>query len=84
MEKIYYRRGKKSSHFESSQRATQFGKTKSSPVHGEPERKQGRQHGGLGADCGLHPLIHTFAFEASAQDVDKKKAEPKLRSVFET
>ena len=20
------------------------------------------QHGGVGADCGLHPLIHTFSF----------------------
>jgi len=25
----------------------------------------------------LHPLIHTFLPEASAQDVEKKKAEPK-------
>jgi hypothetical protein len=29
------------------------------------------------ANCGLHPLIHTFAFGNSAQDVEKKKAEPK-------
>ena len=26
---------------------------------------------------GLHPLIHTFPSEISAQDVGKKKAEPK-------
>jgi len=31
---------------------------------------------GEGADCGLHPLIHTFAPETSAQDLEKKKAEP--------
>ena len=27
----------------------------------------------------LHPLIHTIAPETSAQDVEKKKAEPKTR-----
>ena len=31
------------------------------------------------AKYGLHPLIHIIAFETSAQDVVKKKAEPKLR-----
>jgi hypothetical protein len=36
-----------------------------------------RQYGGVGADCGLHPLIHTIAPETSAQDVEKKKAELK-------
>ena len=30
----------------------------------------------MGAGCGLHPLIHTIAPETSAQDVEKKKAEP--------
>jgi hypothetical protein len=30
-----------------------------------------------GANCGLHPLIYTFPSEISAQDVGKKKAEPK-------
>jgi hypothetical protein len=30
-----------------------------------------------GADCALHPLIHTIAPETSAQDVEKKKTEPK-------
>jgi hypothetical protein len=30
-----------------------------------------------GANCGLHPLIHTFASGNLAQDVGKKKAEPK-------
>ena len=30
-----------------------------------------------GAKCKLHPLIHTFAPENSAQDVEKKKAERK-------
>ena len=32
---------------------------------------------GEGADCALHPLIHTFPFLNSAQDIEKKKAEPK-------
>jgi hypothetical protein len=36
----------------------------------------GGQYGEVGADCGLHPLIHFFASETSAQDVEKKKAEP--------
>jgi hypothetical protein len=30
-----------------------------------------------GANCGLHPLIHTLLGFASAQDLEKKKAEPK-------
>jgi len=30
--------------------------------------------------CNLHPLIHTFLKFNLAQDVEKKKAEPKLRS----
>jgi hypothetical protein len=29
-----------------------------------------------GADCGLHPLIHTFPTRNLTQDVEKKKAEP--------
>ena len=29
------------------------------------------------AEWGLHPLIHTFPLEISAQGVEKKKAEPK-------
>ena len=29
------------------------------------------------AQCILHPLIHTFGSETSAQDVEKKKAELK-------
>jgi len=29
------------------------------------------------ADCKLHPLIHTLLGFAQAQDVEKKKAEPK-------
>jgi hypothetical protein len=33
----------------------------------------GGQHGGVGAECRLHPLIHTIASETSAQDVEKKK-----------
>ncbi len=30
-----------------------------------------------GAEWRLHPLIHTFPFGNSAQDVEKKKAEPR-------
>ncbi len=30
-----------------------------------------------GQKCILHPLIHTFPLESSAQNVEKKKAEPK-------
>ena len=37
----------------------------------------GGQHGGQGANCRLHPLIHTLASENSALDIEKKKAEPK-------
>jgi hypothetical protein len=33
---------------------------------------------GLGADCGLHPLIHTFIKFNLTQDVVIKKAESKL------
>jgi len=33
-------------------------------------------------NCGLHPLIHTIAPETSAQDVEKKKAEPKTQHFF--
>ena len=36
-----------------------------------------RQHGGVGADFVLHPLIHTFAPETSTQDLEKKKVEPR-------
>jgi len=28
------------------------------------------QHGGVGAKCGLHPLIHTFPSGNSAQNVE--------------
>jgi hypothetical protein len=35
------------------------------------------QPGGVGADCGSHPLIHTFPESSWAQNVEKKKAEPK-------
>jgi hypothetical protein len=31
-----------------------------------------RQYGGVGADCGLHPLIHTLASGASAQNAAVK------------
>jgi hypothetical protein len=31
----------------------------------------------VGADFVLHPLIHTIPSETSAQDVEKKKAEPR-------
>jgi hypothetical protein len=34
---------------------------------------------GLGADFVLHPLIHILLEFNLAQDVEKKKAEPKLR-----
>ena len=33
-------------------------------------------------NCGLHPLIHTFAFLNSAQDIEKKKAEPKTPHIL--
>jgi hypothetical protein len=32
---------------------------------------------GTKEECRLHPLIHTIAPETSAQDVEKKEAEPK-------
>ena len=35
-----------------------------------------------GVNCGLHPLIHTIACETSAQDVEKKKVEPKTPHFF--
>ena len=35
------------------------------------------QHGGMGVDCELHPLIHTCLGSIQAQDVEKKKAELK-------
>jgi hypothetical protein len=38
-------------------------------------------YGGVGADCALHPLIHTSARFAHAQDVENKKAEPKLQKL---
>jgi hypothetical protein len=45
----------------------------------------GRKSGGLawrdGADFILHPLINTCPRFAQAQDLEKKKAEPKLRSI---
>jgi hypothetical protein len=34
---------------------------------------------GVRADCRLHPLIHTGPEFNLAQDVEQKKAEPKLR-----
>ena len=33
-------------------------------------------------DCGLHPLIHTFLKFNLAQDVEKKKTEPKTPHFF--
>ena len=33
-------------------------------------------------NCRLHPLIHTFPTKSSAPDVEKKEAEPKLRSII--
>ena len=35
------------------------------------------QHGVVGADCALHPLIHTLLEFNLAQDFEKRKAEPK-------
>ena len=36
-----------------------------------------RQHGGVGANCGLHPLIHTLlGFNLVIDVVGTKKAEP--------
>jgi hypothetical protein len=35
-----------------------------------------------GAECGLHPLIHTFPLESSAQNVEKKKGGAKDSAVF--
>ena len=43
----------------------------------ETTRKKVGQHGRVGADCGLHPLIHIFPTKISTQDLEKKKAEPK-------
>ena len=40
----------------------------------ETTRKKVGQHGRVGADCGLHPLIHTFPTKSSAPDVGKKKS----------
>jgi len=34
------------------------------------------------ANCALHPLIHTFPPRNLAQDVEKKKAEPKAPHFF--
>jgi len=33
-------------------------------------------------ECILHPLIHTFPFWNSAQDVEKKKTEPRTPHFF--
>jgi len=33
----------------------------------------GGRHGGVGSDWRLHPLIHTFGFWASAQDIESIK-----------
>jgi hypothetical protein len=40
------------------------------------EIKHCGQHGGVGADFVLHPLIHTLLEFDVAQNVEKKKAEP--------
>jgi hypothetical protein len=37
--------------------------------NGQPGRKCGREHERVGADCGLHPLIHTFPSWNSAQNL---------------
>jgi len=36
----------------------------------------------MGANCELHPLIHTSLGFAQAQDVEKKKAEPMTPHFF--
>ena len=40
-------------------------------------RNSGGQPGEVGANCGLHPLIHTLLKFDLAQDVEKKEAEPR-------
>ena len=40
------------------------------------------QQGRMGVECELHPFIHTWLGFIQAQDVEKKKAEPKLRSLL--
>ncbi len=37
--------------------------------NGQPGRKCGREHERVGADCGLHPLIHTLLKFNVAQDI---------------
>jgi hypothetical protein len=39
------------------------------------DSKWGRAAWRVGANCGLHPLIHTFPPKSSTQDLEKKKAE---------
>ena len=36
----------------------------------------------MDADCGLHPLIHTFLKFNLTQDIEKKKAEPKTPHIL--
>ena len=50
-------------------------------THDQPGRKLSEQHGGMGAEFILHPLIHTSPLKTSAQDVEKKKRSQKLRGV---
>ena len=38
-------------------------------------------YGRVGADCALHPLIHTLLDFNLAQDVEKKKAKSKLQKL---
>jgi len=49
---------------------------------GQSGRKGDGQHGGMGADFVLYPLIHTLLGFALVQDVENKKAESKLRRVL--
>ena len=39
------------------------------PIREQPGRRSGGQHGGVGADFVLHPLIHTFPSGNSAQNL---------------
>jgi hypothetical protein len=45
-------------------------------------RQDCEQYGRVEANCGLHPLIHTFTARDLAQDVEKKKVEPKTPHFF--
>jgi hypothetical protein len=35
-----------------------------------------------GANCGLHPLIHTFPSKSSTQNLEKRKAEPRTPHIL--